>query len=314
MPFSEYNLVEWFQRWLVPKLQKTQPGILHSWNGHSYLVYRGLKDSGWLLCNERSCPHNKFQYDLLCEEALITGVPHQQDMRALDLAIEELHLADVIVAPSRYSAASYKDSGLQSKVRVNPLGGNVKYYERQLKPGTLKVLMVGNAFLRKGTHYLIEAFRLIEDPRAQLWIRGDVPDIYRRRLDDPRITIFPPVVYSKLLELYRNATVFVQPSVDEGFGMTVLEALGFGLPLVVTENVGSGELLSSEVAVTVPIRDPRAIAEAIFQAQALVGEGFDAARKKLLQMNSWSGTAERMLSGVYKWPPALPEGANPGIR
>ena len=44
------------------------------------------------------------------------------------------------------------------------------------------------------------------------------------------------------------ADVFVQPSIDEGFGMTVFEALSFGLPVVVTENVGANDLLNSQVS------------------------------------------------------------------
>ncbi|MGA2638053.1 glycosyltransferase family 4 protein [Methylocella sp.] len=243
-----------FDNWTARTLARKAPGILHSWNGSSYNTYRKLKGTGWLLCNERSCPHNQFQYDLLLEEGKALGVPHRQDMRALERAIEELHLADVIIAPSIYSASSYTEPELIRKVRINPLGGNVQYFERLAKAPGLKVLMVGNNFLRKGTHYLIEAFRLIDDAKAELWIRGGVPDAYRKRIDDPRVKIIPAVTPERLRELFETADVFVQPSIDEGFGMTVFEALGYGLPLLITEHVGAKDLMTSDVAVTVPIR------------------------------------------------------------
>ncbi|WP_036258946.1 glycosyltransferase family 4 protein [Methylocapsa aurea] len=301
--YTDERRFEVFDDWLAKRLAKKTPGILHSWNGSSYSTFKKLKGSGWRLCVERSCPHNQFQYDLLLEEGKALGIPHEQDMRALARNIEELHLADVIVAPSTFSASSYTEPELIRKVRVNPLGGNVKYLERPTKaPGAkagFKVLMVGNSFLRKGIHYLVEAFKLIDDPNAELWIRGDVPDAYRKRIQDPRITVIPPVLPNRLKELYQTADVFVQPSIDEGFGMTVFEALGYGLPLVITENVGARDLLSRDVAVTVPIRDPNAIAAAIEAARHLPGPEFDAARKSIIEKNTWSACAQRMIDGVY---------------
>jgi glycosyltransferase involved in cell wall biosynthesis len=288
-----------FDRWLARVLERKPPGILHSWNGNSYQTFRRLKGRGWLLCVERSCPHNRFQFEMLTEEAKALGIPHSQNMRALERAIEELHLADVIVAPSSYSASSYAEPELVKKVRVNPLGGNVTYAERPAKRGGLRVLTVGNNFLRKGTHYLIEAFKLIDDPNAELWIRGEVPHEYRRRILDRRITILPPVLPGGLKEIYQSSDVFVQPSIDEGFGMTVFEALAYGLPLVVTENVGARDLLSPDVAITVPIRDGDAIAKAIECARHLPGPSFDVARKAILEKNTWSACARRMIDHVY---------------
>jgi len=102
-----------------------------------------------------------------------------------------------------------------------------------------------------------------------------------------------------LIELYQAADVFVQPSIDEGFGMTVFEALSFGLPVVVTENVGANDLLNSQVSITVSIRDPEALAKAIERAAAMPCELFDQARKTLLENISWVGCAQRMFESVY---------------
>lgn len=290
-----------FDEWTAKVLVNKPPAILHSWNGASYKTFKALQGKGWLRCIERSCPHNQFQYDLLAEEADRLGLTHHQDKESLKLAIEELYLADVIVAPSTYSANSYTDQDLVRKVRVNRLGANVQYKERATKHDSkFIVLMVGNQFLRKGTHYLIEAFKQIEDDNAELWIRGDVPESYLTRINDKRIKVIPPLLPDKLWALYQAADVFVQPSVDEGFGMTVFEALAFGLPLVVTENVGAKDLLTPEVSVVVPIRDPQALAKAISQAANLPSQQFDEARKKLLIQVSWRDTASRMFDTVYQ--------------
>jgi glycosyltransferase involved in cell wall biosynthesis len=299
LPDAGERKLEIFDDWVAASLARKTPGILHSWNGNSYNTFRRYKGSGWRLCVERSCPHNQFQYEVVLEEGKVLGIPHVQNMRLLDRAIEELHLADVIIAPSSYSASSYKERELADKVRINPLGTNVDYHEKRPRVAGLRVLMVGNGFLRKGTHYLIEAFKLIDDQRAELWIRGEVPEAYRKRIQDPRVTIIPPVLRKRLRKIFQAADVFVQPSIDEGFGMTVLEALGYGLPLVITENVGARELLSPEVAITVPIRDPEAIAAAIEAARHLRGPGFDLARRSILEKNTWAACAQRMVDCVY---------------
>ena len=289
-----------FDKWVARQLiGKRNPRILHGWNGCSSLTFRMLRDSGWLLCVERSCPHNLFQANLIQEEASRIGVEYQLDSRTLEKDIEELHMADIIVVPSLYSAKSYADSNLQKKLRVNSLGANFSYSERKRKSKGLKVLMVGNMFLRKGTHYLIEAFKCIARSDAELWIRGDIPNSYRTRITDPRIKLFPPLSATRLRDLYKAADVFVQPSVDEGFGMTVLEALACGVPTVITENVGVRDILNEDVSITVPIRDPQSIVTAIEKAQGMHGEQFDIARKKVLEGNTWRACAERMLSQVY---------------
>jgi glycosyltransferase involved in cell wall biosynthesis len=296
---ADERKLEIFDDWIADSLAKKTPGILHSWNGNSHNTFGRYKGTGWRLCVERSCPHNQIQYETLLEEGKALGIPHVQNLRLLERAIEELYLADVIIAPSSYSASSYRERELAEKVRINPLGTNVDYQEKHTQVSGLRVLMVGNSFLRKGTHYLIEAFKLIDDPRAELWIRGEVPEAYRKRIQDRRVTIIPPVRRKRLRKIYQAADIFVQPSIDEGFGMTVLEALGFGLPLVVTENVGAREILPPEVAITVPVREPEAIAAAIEAARHLCGPGFDLARRSVLNRNTWAACAQRMIDCVY---------------
>lgn len=110
--YTDARKLELFDNWIATNLINKAPAILHSWNGNSRNTFAKLKGLGWRLCVERSCPHNRFQYELLSEEGKALGVPHVQNMHLLDRAIEELYLADVIVAPSSYSASTYKEPEL----------------------------------------------------------------------------------------------------------------------------------------------------------------------------------------------------------
>jgi glycosyltransferase involved in cell wall biosynthesis len=290
-----------FDAWLLRSLLRKPPNVLHGWNTHVRQTFGALQGRGWRLCVERSCPHNMFQQELLEEEARSLGMTFPRDSGRLERAIEELYLSDVISTCSTYSASSYTDPVLKAKLRVNPLGGNVAMIPEPIRPvGPLRVLMVGNAFLRKGTHYLIEAFRYIPGPNAELWIRGDVPEKYRRSAKDSRIRFFPPVSSTTLRRLFREASVFCLPSIDDGFGMVVLEALAYGLPVIVTENVGAKDLLNERVSRVVPIRNPRALAEGIEWGRTQCREALFPEAKAILQRNTWATVAERQLRTVYQ--------------
>src|SRR5206468_217944 len=88
----------------------------------------------------------------------------------------------------------------------------------------------------------------------------------------------PPLPHPQLAERLRSADVFVLPSIEEGLVRTAIEAMACGLPVVLTPNTGANDMvepgLNGEV---VPIRDPRAIADAALKwgEKRLSGEIID---------------------------------------
>ena len=89
------------------------------------------------------------------------------------------------------------------------------------------------------------------------------------------------------------------PSIDEGFGLATLEALAYGLPLVVTDNVGSADVLDPAVTCVVPIRDAGALEKGIRWASELEPNVVWEVAPKVLKHNSWALSAKRQLSDVY---------------
>ena len=69
--------------------------------------------------------------------------------------------------------------------------------------------------------------------------------ILKKYLDDERIVTIPYVENSKLMKFYSEADVFVQPSLEDGFGLVILEALACGCPVIATKNTGAGDIFSS---------------------------------------------------------------------
>jgi len=167
------------------------------------------------------------------------------------------------------------------------------------------VLAVGTLEPRKGLRYLIEALAHPDAPSdIPLVISGpdgwgDV-DVYgtaeRAGLSRDRVKVLGRIDDADLAVAYERATVFVFPSLAEGFGLPVIEAMSFGTPVVHSDDAAVREV-ASDAGVTVA-RDPRdsyaeRLAQAVYQvvnAPLLAGQlavaGPDRAR-----MYDWTDSA-----------------------
>lgn len=101
-------------------------------------------------------------------------------------------------------------------------------------------------------------------------------------------------------QFYQNARVFVYPSLYEGFGLPVLEAMTLGTP-VVTSNISSLPEVVAAAALTVNPQDVVELAEAIFQviSRADLREKLIAAGQARAKMFSWEKTAKQTLQAYY---------------
>lgn len=103
---------------------------------------------------------------------------------------------------------------------------------------------------RKRLDRLIDGYRELvrRDPSAPDLVlagRGQLPEDLRRRISAAgvasRVTVRTDVAAADLPELYRCASVYVQASDEEGLGISVLEAMASGLPVVATDTAGARE-------------------------------------------------------------------------
>ena len=143
----------------------------------------------------------------------------------------------------------------------------------ELAARPLRLLAVGAVASRKGLEYLLEALATVSFP-FELDLAGD-PDYepaYRSRLEEridslglrDRVRFMGRLDDAQLDAAHREADVFVAPSVWEGFGMAVQDALLYGLPIVATRVGGIPELVrDGEHGLLVPPRDPAALAHAL---------------------------------------------------
>ena len=184
--------------------------------------------------------------------------------------------ADVVVAISDYVAddliARHGDQYV-GKIRVIP---NAVSFDR-LEPGALPaavprdreiVLCVSGGYRHKNLETLVRAFVDVAAARttAQLVIVGQLPDqllgarpgagvgeLVRELGLSNRVTVLGYVTDAELGALYRAAAVLAMPSLFEGFGLPVVEALGLGVPVVSTR---AGSLTDVSLGLAQYVDDP----------------------------------------------------------
>jgi glycosyltransferase involved in cell wall biosynthesis len=135
----------------------------------------------------------------------------------------------------------------------------------------LTIINTGSLCLRKGTPYLLEAFRLIQKkiPNVRLLltqiIQDDIKPILSRYSDLP-VEWAPALPHAQLAERLRSADIFILPSLEEGLVRTACEAMACGLPAILTAHTGANDFVKPGVSgEVVPIRNPQAIADAVLK-------------------------------------------------
>lgn len=195
-------------------------------------------------------------------------------MRGLELAERD---ADLIVCPSQATAAHCARQGIsEERVRVVPLGVETRRATRDEVDATRHeyrlerdyVMWTGTIEPRKNLGGLVTALSGA-DVDADLVVVGpkgwneDLRELLRPIADRTHVLGFVPDEH--LGPLYAGARVFCFPSLMEGFGFPVLEAMAQGTP-VITSRGTSTEEVAGDAAILIDPHDPDEIARAIERA------------------------------------------------
>ena len=264
-----------FDRWVRRQLQ---PGdhIISSY-GYANESFRWVREHGGRTFLDGGNSHPENYWTILDEEHRRWKSPWPATpLHHYRRALEMMPHVDYVLSPSTFVSRSFLERGFKPEQilrNVYPLDLDCFQPLPEPRPAArpLTIISTGMPSLRKGTPYLLAAFRALrkKHPTARLLLTGPPQSALAAVLNqfrDVPVEWSPGLPHVQLAERLRSADIFVLPSLEDGFARTVAEALACGLPVITTPNTGACDLIQPRVNGTiVPIRDPGAITEAMLQ-------------------------------------------------
>jgi glycosyltransferase involved in cell wall biosynthesis len=219
-----------------------QIDIIHAWPLGALETLKAAARLGIPTVLERPNAHTGFAMEVVQKECDRLGVAlppdheHAYDAQKLRKEEEEYMLATRLLCPSDFVVKTFLDKGFAEEQMIRHI---YAYDEKVYYPSTeprqpkrgLTMLFVGVCAVRKGVHYALEAW--LKSPASKdgtFLIAGEFLPAYQEKLAP--MLAHPSVKVlghrNDVPELMRKSDILVLPSIEEGFGLVIAEAMGSG--------------------------------------------------------------------------------------
>jgi glycosyltransferase involved in cell wall biosynthesis len=205
----------------------------------SDLHLRGLPWKSWLIVF-----HRKLYYKLaMALETKIYRDPRVRLVAVSDLVAQHLKThfdrTDVLVIPNAVDTMRFTPN-----VRLARRSATREFFG--YSEGDFVLLIIGNDWKKKGLDFLLRALaQLCDLPLRLLVVGSDDPRLYQTRVNDcvahDRVRFEAPS--SDVLSFYSAADVYVGPSLEDAFGLPIVEAMACGLPVIASIHAGASEFI-----------------------------------------------------------------------
>jgi starch synthase len=285
-----------FDEWTFRRIRDCDALIAIS--GAALKTGRLVQERGGVFVCDRGSSHQRYQAAIVTDEFRRWGVDLPvSDIR--DTVREEAiyEVADAITVPSSFSRRSFVELGVPSeKVHTISYGVRLEQFAKIAEPprDSFEVLFAGQASLRKGVPYLLEAFAKLKHPAKRLRFVGAMSSDIKMLLDRlplQNVAFLGSVPQVQLPKIMSESHVLVLPSIEDGFGLVLSQALACGCPIIASTNTGGDDLITDGVeGFIVRIRDVNAISDRL---QQLVDDSdlqqrmSEAARLRVKQLGGW---------------------------
>jgi glycosyltransferase involved in cell wall biosynthesis len=264
---------------LAVSLVSWPPGTtgIYAYEDGALLTFGRAQQRGLERIWDLPLPHHRTIEELLNEEfhrwpGAAIGPPHREPPWKLRRKDAELALATKVSVASTFTKQSLQRLAIDVPIVVAGYGFPIEEFQaRTAAPsGPFTVISVGSHDLRKGTPYLLEAWRRAAIPDAELHLVG--PLRLAKSFVDSYAGLFrhwPHVPKSELGRRYAGADLLAFPTLGDGFGLVIQEAMCTGTPVVTTPCGGGPECITDGVdGWIVPPRDIDALVERFRAAAA----------------------------------------------
>lgn len=223
------------------------PSYIHAWGGYGFIVFRLFNKKKKIL--ERSSSYELVQHSIIKNEFKKFSLGEKFGIVLHSLRFMEYNLCDNIVVPSKYVYKTFP-TNLKKKLRlICPISNKIstKYnYTQNNKP--IVIGYVGGNIIVKGLYYLLKEFKKTNNS-SKLYLKLNKSDYSNYKLFsdfiDNNINIEVKKTDRNMTEFYNSIDCLVQPSVDDGFQLVIIEALSYGIPCFVSTFSGSKDLMKN---------------------------------------------------------------------
>jgi glycosyltransferase involved in cell wall biosynthesis len=219
--------------------------------------------------------HIRDFYEAVQREAsrwLHTPYPGHPTLGMVERVEEEYARAAHIRVASSWARTSMASHGVDpARITVVPHSVDSSHFrpapDRKSTSDALRVLFVGSLSLGKGFPYLLSACRALNTRRISVRVVGATGDPWCRRLFNSLaagldVTVAP----GDPLQAYQEADILVLPTLHDGFGLVVAEAMACGLPVITTDKCGASGWLDESTGWVIPAGELDPLTAALEQA------------------------------------------------
>lgn len=279
--------------------------IVHGFAGQMTETIRVSRRSGTRTIVDRPNTHVAFMRRALEQEYRKYDVPFAPYTRMqIRRETRELLDADAVVTCSEFAKRTMLTEGVHpDKIHVIPYGVDTDAFRPEPKgDGIFRAVFVGHICLRKGVQYLLEAWEILRFSDAELVLQGHLLDDaavlvkhYRGRFP---FTIRPHTDSAdELCRLYNSASICVFPSVEDGFGMVVTEAMACNRPVIITGNMGATDVVADGInGMIIPAASTAALVEALHFLHRNRDSSLGATNRERVKSLRWSAYRASLLA------------------
>lgn len=263
-PLLTDKIWEWaelsFDKWVASKIHKDLT-FIHVYEHGALASLQQAKKLNVKCFYEQPSIHHRSFTEIIKNQLLkypafntkVINLLHDENaVRRNQRRDQELILADKIICNSTFTKNSLIKAGVnENNIITVPLGFPIANETILPKDSVKKIIFMyaGNLSLGKGSHILIEAWKdlKLNHKQAELWLIGknNLPAAFLIGLNDT-IKFINNVPRSDLMKIYQKAHVFIHPTLADGFGMVITEAMSCGLPVIATYNCAGPDIITEK--------------------------------------------------------------------
>jgi glycosyltransferase involved in cell wall biosynthesis len=275
VPELDWRAASRFGRWAARRLPRGD--VAQLWSGYAQESLPAARRAGMTTVVLRGSAHIATQAELLQSEFAQYGLcAPAVSPRMIAREEREYAEADYVHVISTFARRTFLERGFApERLILTPLGVDVAEVRPLARPespgGPLRALFLGTVSIQKGVHYLLRAARMLGAEQVRVSLVGGVSAdgllVLDREGGRPAYRGKSP--RAGLRSLFAEHDVLVLPSIQDGFGSVIVEAMAAGLPVIASINTGGPDVIESgRTGFLVPPGSAEALADALHRLAA----------------------------------------------